>query len=43
MGFYSTKTSEEKRNEFLNERESWVNAPFAKEVGQSDNKDLFVC
>ena len=37
------KVSEEKRQEFLNERESWVNAPFAKEVGQTDNKDLFVC
>ena len=37
------KVAEEKRQEFLNERESWVNAPFAKEVGQTDNKDLFVC
>ena len=37
------KVSESKRQEFLNERESWVNAPFAKEVGQTDNKDLFVC
>ena len=37
------KVSEAKRQEFLNERESWVNAPFAKEVGKTDNKDLFVC
>ena len=37
------KVSEEKRQEFLNERKSWVNAPFAKEVGQTDNKYLFVC
>ena len=37
------KVSEEKRQEFLNERKGWVNAPFAKEVGQTDNKYLFVC
>ena len=37
------KVTESKRQEFLNERESWVNAPFAKEVGQTDNKNLFVC
>jgi hypothetical protein len=26
----------------LSERESWVNAPFAKEVGQTDNLNHFV-
>lgn len=35
--------NEEKRQEFLNERESWVNAPFAKEVGQTENENLYVC
>lgn len=35
--------SEEKRQEFLNERDSWVNAPYASEVGQTDNINLYVC
>lgn len=35
--------NEEKKQEFLAERESWVNAPYAKEVGQTDNINLYVC
>ena len=30
-------------NQKLSERESWVNAPFAKEVGQTENLNHFVC
>lgn len=35
--------NEEKRQEFLNDRQNWVNAPYAREVGQTENKNLFVC
>ena len=35
--------TEEKRQEFLNERQSWVNAPYANEVGQTENINLYVC
>lgn len=35
--------NEDKRQEFLNERESWVNAPYADLVGQSENINLYVC
>lgn len=38
------KVSEEKRQEFLNERENWVNAPYAYEVGNKvENLNLYVC
>jgi len=30
-------------NQKLSERESWVNAPFAKEVGQTESLNHFVC
>lgn len=35
--------TEEKRQEFANNRESWVNAPYASEVGQTENENLYVC
>lgn len=35
--------SEEKRQEFADDRESWVNAPYASEVGQTENENLYVC
>ena len=36
--------SEEKRQEFLNERENWINAPYAEEVGnKAENLNLYVC
>jgi hypothetical protein len=36
-------TTEERRNEFYANRESWVSAPYAYLVGQTNNQNLFVC
>lgn len=36
-------TTEEKRNEFISNRESWISAPYAHILGQNDNINLYVC
>jgi hypothetical protein len=35
--------AETKFQEFTNERGSWVNAPYADEVGQTEEINHFVC
>jgi hypothetical protein len=35
--------TQERVNEFKQNRKSWINAPFAADLGQTDNENLFVC
>jgi len=36
-------TTDEEINKFQKDRESWISAPYAELLGQTENKNLFVC